>query len=295
LGIAGVLALLAALVFALSTVLQQRGTFQVPDMSLRHPGSLVRLVTRPVWLLSLVVMALGWGLQAAALDRGRVAIVQTFLTMTLVFVLPLGWWLTAQKVTRREVAAAFAIVAGLAIFAVVGNPANGVSDAPSADWFVATGVVTLFCAGVLWVGDRRGPTIEAAANGAVSGASAGLTAVMAKPLLTELHRGLSTVLSDPKLYVFIVYGAPGCGVPAVWAGDRPPCADGRRRIRDVPDRQRPARSCDPGGIAATADLARARGQRRSRPGLRGGGGDRIRRAGIGGPSCQPTTGVTTPR
>jgi drug/metabolite transporter (DMT)-like permease len=196
-------------VFALSTVLQQRGTFQVPDISLRHPASLVRLAMRPVWLASLAVMGVGWALQAAALDRGRVAIVQTLLTMTLVFVLPLGWWLTAQKVTRREVVAAFVIVAGLATFAVIGDPANGVSDAPGNGWAVATVLLTLGCAAVLWAGDKRGPSIRAAANGAVSGATAGLTAVMAKPLLTELHQSLGSVLSDPKLYVFLIYGALG--------------------------------------------------------------------------------------
>ena len=206
---AGVLALLTAFVFALSTVLQQRGTFQVAELSFRHPGSLVRLVLRPVWLASLGVMALGWVLQAAALDRGRVAIVQTFLTMTLVFALPLGVWLTAQRVIRREVLAAIAIVAGLAVFAVVGDPANGRSNAHDIEWIVATVAVTAACGAILLVGDRGTPSIRAAANGAVSGATAGLAAVMAKPVLTELHHGLGAVLSDPKLYILCVSGALG--------------------------------------------------------------------------------------
>jgi uncharacterized membrane protein len=42
----------------------------------------------------------GWTLQAMALDRGRVAVVQPVFTMTIVFALPLGWWLTAQTVTH---------------------------------------------------------------------------------------------------------------------------------------------------------------------------------------------------
>jgi drug/metabolite transporter (DMT)-like permease len=196
-------------VFALSTVLQQRGTLQVPELSFRHPGSLVQLVLRPVWLFSLGIMALGWVLQAAALDRGRVAIVQTFLTMTLVFALPLGAWLTAQKVTRREVVAAFAIVAGLAVFAVAGNPADGRSTAPGREWLAATLLVTAACAVMLLVGGRGTASRRAAANGAVSGATAGLTAVMAKPVLAELHHGLGAVLSDPKLYIVIVYGVLG--------------------------------------------------------------------------------------
>ena len=195
--------------FALSTVLQQRGTLQVPPLSLSHPRSLLQLVLRPVWLLSLGIMALGWVLQAAALDSGRVVIVQTFLTMTLVFALPLGVWLTAQRVTRREIVAALVIVAGLTVFALVGNPADGRSNAPGSEWLVATVVVTAACGVILVVGDRGSPSARAAANGAVSGATAGLTAVMAKPVLAELHHGLGPVLSDPKTYIVIVYGALG--------------------------------------------------------------------------------------
>jgi drug/metabolite transporter (DMT)-like permease len=196
-------------VFALSTVLQQRGTLQVPELSFRHPGSLVQLVLRPVWLLSLGIMALGWVLQAAALNRGRVAIVQTFLTMTLVFALPLGVWLTAQRVTRREVIAAIAIVVGVSVFGVVGNPADGRSNAAGGQWLLATVLVTAACGVMLWVGSRGTTSARAAANGAVSGATAGLTAVMAKPVLAELHHGLGVLLSDPKLYLVIVYGALG--------------------------------------------------------------------------------------
>ena len=83
--------------------MQQRGTYEVPDVSVRNPGSLLQLVARPVWLMALGVMVVGWAFQAAALDRGRVSIVQVFLTMTLVFVLPLGVWLTKQHVSKREV------------------------------------------------------------------------------------------------------------------------------------------------------------------------------------------------
>ena len=39
--------------------------------------------------------------------------------------------------TRREIVAAFVVVAGLASFAVVGDPANGVCDAPGNEWLTA--------------------------------------------------------------------------------------------------------------------------------------------------------------
>lgn len=207
--ITALLALVSALAFALSNVLQQRGTFQVPKLSLGNPKSLLALIARPVWLIALGVMGLGWVFQAAALDRGRVAIVQVFLTMTLVFVLPLGMWLTAQRVAKREVAAAVVIVGGLSVFALVGDPADGRSNAPSAEWLVATVAVTVICGAILFFGNRGGPSLRAAANGTVSGATAGLVAVMAKPVLAELHGGISVVLTDPKLYIVGIYGGLG--------------------------------------------------------------------------------------
>jgi len=189
--------------------MQQRGTYEVPNVSLRNPGSLLQLVARPVWLLALGVMVVGWAFQAAALDRGRVSIVQVFLTMTLVFVLPLGVWLTKQRVTKREIVAAFVIVAGLSVFARVGDPANGRTNAPSAAWLTATVVVAGLCAAVLVISDRGSPSFRAAANGTVSGATAGLLAVMAKPVLTELHTGVSAVLTDPKLYLVCLLAVLG--------------------------------------------------------------------------------------
>lgn len=189
--------------------MQQRGTYEVPNVSLGNPRSLVQLVMRPVWLLAFGVMLVGWGLQAAALDRGRVSVVQVFLTMTLVFVLPLGVWLTKQHVSKREIVAAFVIVVGLSAFTRIGDPANGRTNAPGTAWLVATLLVAGICAVVLVMGDRRSASVRAAANGTVSGATAGLLAVMAKPVLTELHEGISTVLADPKLYLVMLLAILG--------------------------------------------------------------------------------------
>jgi len=181
--------------------MQQRGTYEVPNVSIGNPRSLLQLVQRPVWLMAFGVMLVGWLFQALALDRGRVSIVQVFLTMSLVFVLPLGVWLTKQRVSRREVVAAIVIVAGLATFARVGDPANGRTNAPSAAWLIATVVVCGLCGAILVMGEHRSLSAKAASNGTVSGATAGLLAVMAKPVLTELHTGLTAVLTDPKTYL----------------------------------------------------------------------------------------------
>ena len=42
--------------------------------------------------------------------------------------------MTNQVITRRHIVGAAIIVAGLATFATVGDPAAGVDNAPAADW-----------------------------------------------------------------------------------------------------------------------------------------------------------------
>ena len=89
-GVAATLALLAAVCFALAATLWQRAAFGLSGISFRRPKSLVLLVTRWIWLLGLVAQVVGVALQAAALDRGRVSIIQPLLVTTVIWALPLG-------------------------------------------------------------------------------------------------------------------------------------------------------------------------------------------------------------
>ena len=57
-----------------------------------------------MWLVG--TLFTGYAFQAAALDRGRLVIIQPLLVTTVVFALPLGYFLTRQHVGRREVVGA---------------------------------------------------------------------------------------------------------------------------------------------------------------------------------------------
>src|SRR5580693_362285 len=95
------LAVLAALAFALGTVLQQRGTLQTSAEE-NDPRFLVEILHKPVWLAGMISQSAGWILQAAALDRGPLVVVQCLTAMSLVIALPLGIWLTKQHLGPRE-------------------------------------------------------------------------------------------------------------------------------------------------------------------------------------------------
>src|SRR4029453_893620 len=134
---ASVLALIAAFCFALAASLQQKGALNLPEISLRRPSSLVRLAGQTMWLVGTLALLTGYVFQAAALDRGRLAIIQPLLVTTVVFALPLGYFLTSQVVGRFEVVGAAVIVLGLGLFAYFGDPAGGKDNAPGREWVIA--------------------------------------------------------------------------------------------------------------------------------------------------------------
>ena len=202
----GVLALIAAFLFALAATLQQKGALGLPGVSLSDPASLVRLAKQKVWLLGTIALLFAYGVQAVALDNGQLAIVQPLLVTTVVFALPLGYLLTGQHVGRREIVGALVVILGLALFAVFGDPANGRSDAPTAEWVIAIVAIGAI-SGLLLVLAARGTGVRRAAYyGVVSGALFGLSACLVKPTLQALHVSVGDVLTSWEFYGMALTG-----------------------------------------------------------------------------------------
>jgi drug/metabolite transporter (DMT)-like permease len=206
---ASALALMAAFLFAVAATLQQKGALNLDGVSLAKPMSLVRLVGQRMWLFGTAALLVGYVLQAAALDRGRLAIIQPLLVTTIVFALPLGWLLTNQHIGRREVGGALVIVLGLAMFAIYGDPAGGKDNAPNDEWAIAIVVLGAICAGLLVYGRNGTPTKVAAVYGAVAGILFGLSAALTKPTLDLLHQSVGEMLSHWQCYALAVAGVLG--------------------------------------------------------------------------------------
>jgi drug/metabolite transporter (DMT)-like permease len=164
-------ALAAALLYALGSALQQR-------VAVEHASTLV-LMRRPRWLAGVVADGAGYVAQATALAAGRLAVVQPLLVTTLVFALPLA----GRRVQRRELVAALAVVAGLALFVTLADPAGGRADAPPAVW------VAIFAAcAAVFVCFRGGAVRIGCATGVLFGVSAALTKdVVADHTLLDWH------------------------------------------------------------------------------------------------------------
>ena len=206
---ASALALAAAFLFALAAALQQKGAIGLPQISVRHPSSLARLAEQTTWLLGTAALLGGYALQAAALDRGRLAIIQPLLVTTVVFALPLGYVLTQQHVGLRELVGAAVIVTGLALFAVFGDPAGGSQNAPGDEWAIAIAVIGVACAALLLFANRGGLSMRAAVYGTIAGILFGLSAALTKPTLGYLHAGIGDLLSHWEPYALAVAGVLG--------------------------------------------------------------------------------------
>jgi drug/metabolite transporter (DMT)-like permease len=208
-GLAATLAILAAISFAFAATLWQRASMG-SGIDASKPKGFVGLLTSWVWLLGLVAQILGVVLQGAALDRGRVAIIQPLLVTTIIWALPLGYFLTSQTVTRRHGVGAAIVVVGLAVFASVGDPAGGVDDAPTSDWISAYLVIAALCCGIILFGRRGGAGAKAAVYGAIAGTLYGVSAVLMKPVVERLHTdGFEQVLANWQLWVMAVTGIAG--------------------------------------------------------------------------------------
>lgn len=208
--IAALLALVAAVCFALAATLWQKAALDLEGVSFRHPLSFLVLLGQWTWLLGLAAQVVGVALQAAALDRGRVSIIQPLLVTTVIWALPLGYFLTHQAVGRREILGAAIIVVGLVGFASFGDPAAGIDDASGADWAMAVIVITLACVALLLFANRGTLSTRAAVLGTVAGMLYGLSATLMKTVVESLHAvGLAEVITGWEFWVWAGAGIVG--------------------------------------------------------------------------------------
>ena len=201
------LALAAALLFALGTVLQQKAGLDEPDAAEgSSSGLLLRMARKPVWLAGIAADALGFVGQAVALTIGRLAVVQPLLATSMVFALPLGHRLTAQRVTRGDIGAAVLVTASLIAFLTIANPSGGRDDAPLGEWLVLGAVIVGVCVPLILVSLRARPAIKATLLGIVTGILFGLSAALTKSVGDEISDDLLGVFTDWHLYALGIVG-----------------------------------------------------------------------------------------
>ncbi|MBO0893829.1 MAG: DMT family transporter [Acidimicrobiales bacterium] len=206
-------ALGSSLLYALASVLQHRSAVAAKGRPLRV-GFVVELAARPLWIGGMAADAAGYGLQFYALSRGSLVLVQPLLVSGVLFALPLSGALSQRRLTAFEWTGAAAVVAGLSLFLVIGNPGSGGQQVTMLGWIlvaVTTGVPVLALVGVA----ARQPSgvLRAVLLACATGIDYGVAAALTKTTAAQLDRGLvHTVLS------WDVYALVACAVVGLVLG-----------------------------------------------------------------------------
>ncbi len=207
---AAALALIAAAIFALGTVLQQRAAMTEPEDQAASNTILLRLATHPVWLAGIAAYGLAYLVQAVALGSGQIVVVQPVLATTIVFALPLGVWLSHQRISRRDVLAAVAVTAGLGGFLIFADPGGGRASAPTGEWLIAGGAVLATVAVLVAAARRRSGALKAALLGTAAGLTFGLVSCLTKEVVEVFEDdGVVAMFEDWQLYAILALGFVG--------------------------------------------------------------------------------------
>jgi drug/metabolite transporter (DMT)-like permease len=207
--IAVVLALCAALVSAIGSVVRQRSAQEIADEPVGH-WELFRLSLRDTrWWLGGGAAVANYVLQAAALSLGSVMLVTALQVTVLLFALPINARLTRHRVTRWEWIWATLLAIAVAVVVIVGNPAQGQQRASLETWVVVV-IVLGPALGACVLGARIwSGAVAAVLLAVVAGSSLALFAVLTKGVVEAGHGGVWALLSAPELYAWIAIALAG--------------------------------------------------------------------------------------
>jgi hypothetical protein len=204
--IAVLIALAAAICFAIANVLQQRVACQLPGAAAFDTCVLFRLARRPLWLVGFVAIIVSISLQAAALGLGRLVVIEPVLASSLLVALALSAWAEHRWMRPSEWAAAIATFAGLAAFLVVSEPSGGRPTAGTLQLGLAAAGALAVAAITALIAARLSAVRRALVLGVGGGVAAGVTDALTKSVAFLAGARQFGVFADFRLYLLALVG-----------------------------------------------------------------------------------------
>jgi hypothetical protein len=202
-------AALAAICFAVASVLQHSGAMAARRRSPVDPGLLAELARKPRWLLGVAAQASGVTLHLVAVNLGALSVVQPVLTFGLVVALVLQR-LTGRAVTPKAMLSAAAVVCGLALFLVFTPPDVAAAPTDAAAWTPGLALSGTLLAVTLGAGLARPGVVRCVALGAAAGVSMASSAALAKAWGGLLRAdGIVGLATSWQLWAGLACGAAG--------------------------------------------------------------------------------------
>ncbi|MEV4553384.1 DMT family transporter [Nonomuraea wenchangensis] len=203
---AALLAVLAALCNAVSSVLQRRATLTVPQDPKARMGLILALVRKPVWLLGILALIGGFLFQASALSRGAVALVQPVMVVELPFTMIILSLAFGAVLDRHIWLAIAALSGGLAIFLMAASPQVGRWLPDAIGWIVATLVTVVVVAALVTVGVLAKGPLRPAAMGVAAGIGFAFTATLMKRVTAIAQEDLGALPLTWQVYAMVLAG-----------------------------------------------------------------------------------------
>jgi drug/metabolite transporter (DMT)-like permease len=199
------LALTAAVVFSLSSVLEQRSTHQVPERRALSPRLILDLLRRRLFLTALAVNVVGSVLQILALHFGSLAVVQPLIVLSLLFAVVIAAFTIRHRPPDRVMLIGAACCAGgVGGFLATARPTGGAAVAsPSAPLPLGTALVAMVgaCLAAARWGPRRVRPLWLAL---ACGVDFGVNAFLLKIVPATLPAGFANPLRQWPLYMLVV-------------------------------------------------------------------------------------------
>ena len=210
-------ALVAALLFGISSVADQRSTKKVKTERALSPRILLDLVRQPLWLIAILTNIAGFALQVIALSQGSLAVVQPLLVFDLVFAVLIARSIgfdagTLPPGTKRWDPVLFggvgAATAGVAGFLAIGRPSAGHTDV-GFDVLAPLVIGLVVVVGGCLVVAAKNQNLRPLALALACGVNYGVAAFAVKLVTSEFGNGPSHVFTDWPIYVLAVVGPAG--------------------------------------------------------------------------------------
>jgi drug/metabolite transporter (DMT)-like permease len=115
----------AALVFGISSVAEQRSTKRVKTERALSPRIVLDLVRQPLWVTAIGGTVAGFALQVVALRFGPLALVEPILVCDLIFAVLIAAYLRSRRADLVMLAGAVASTAGVIGFLTIAHPSAG--------------------------------------------------------------------------------------------------------------------------------------------------------------------------
>jgi hypothetical protein len=209
LGIAVTCAVVAALSYALSNVLQQHEAEQIPQDQTLKLGLLAQLARRPRWLFGISADVGGYVFEALALGSGTLVLVEPILATSLLLSLFLGALINRRRVGRAGWVAAVVLAIGVSVFLGLVAPTRGIETPETHAWLVAAPPICLFVLVCIAAARAATGANRAVFLGLAAGTLFGASAVLTKAFVHYLGGGVFNWVPHWEPYALAVSSITG--------------------------------------------------------------------------------------